>query len=125
MEVFNKLLEAVGKIVPNANERQKLEAEIKKAEIELEKNIQDNFRVKSDSWLMRYTFPILVWVMSLQMAWNAFAPIIWTIFSIKKEMPIVRIDEFHAYVIITYCGFFFGGNTIKKSKDVWSHLFKR
>lgn len=125
MEVFNKLLEAVGKIVPNANERQKLEAEIRKAEIELEKNIQDNFKVKSDSWLMRYTFPILVWVMSLQMAWNALAPIVWTIFSIQKEMPIVKIDEFHAYVIITYCGFFFGGSTIKKSKDAWSHLFKR
>lgn len=125
MEVFNKLLEAVGKIVPNANERQKLEAEIRKAEIELEKSIQDNFKVKSDSWLMRYTFPILVWVMSLQMAWNAFAPIVWTIFSIQKEMPIVKIDEFHAYVIITYCGFFFGGSTIKKSKDAWSHLFKR
>ncbi len=57
MEVFDKLLETIGKIVPNANERQQLETEIRKAEIELEKQIENNFKVKSDSWIMRYTFP--------------------------------------------------------------------
>ncbi len=125
MEVFDKLLETISKIVPNANERQQLETEIRKAEIELEKQIENNFKVKSDSWIMRYTFPALVWVMTLQMIWNAFAPVIWTAFSIQNEMPIVKIDEFHAYIIITYCGFFFGGSTIKKSKDAWSHLFRK
>lgn len=125
MEIINNLLETINKIVPDKNEAQRLEVEIRKAELDLEREIEKNFKVKSDSKIMKYTFPMLVWAMTLQMLWNAAAPVIWTLFQIEKELPIVHVDEFHAYIIITYCGFFFGGSTIKKSKDAWSHLFRK